>query len=181
MLLYQKNLKKNARTLRTHPTEGEQRVWSFLRRKQIRNIQFFRQRPIGNYIVDFYAPTVKLAIEIDGSQHFEENHRKKDARRDLFLEKEGIKVLRFTSSDAVKNIEGLYEIISKTAEERLKPNSLKIPPPHKEKARRPPLEKGDKIHAKIPFRKAELYSDPTHAVISFEKPETTPISLESEK
>jgi len=118
MLHYQQNLKKHARTLRANLTDSEHRLWYLLRRKQMLGIQFFRQRPIGNYIVDFYAPTVKLVIEIDGSQHFEETHRLRDEQRDEFLNHQNIKVLRFNSSETLTNSQGVYEAILKVAEER---------------------------------------------------------------
>ncbi len=74
MLYYQPKNKKIARSLRSNQTDAEQLLWSRIRRKQIKNIQFCRQKPIENFIVDFYAPAAKLVIEIDGSQHFEEIH-----------------------------------------------------------------------------------------------------------
>ncbi len=70
MLNYRPHLKPFARTLRTNMTDAEQKLWYHLRRKQIQGVQFYRQRPIDKYIVDFCAPSVKLIIEVDGSQHF---------------------------------------------------------------------------------------------------------------
>jgi very-short-patch-repair endonuclease len=102
-LYYHSELRANARTLRRHMTEAEQCIWRCLRRKQLLNVQFYRQRPIGCYVVDFYAPSIKLVIEIDGSQHFEESHIKYDENRRLFLEKQGLKVLRFNNFDVLKN------------------------------------------------------------------------------
>lgn len=67
MLHYNPRLKTRARSLRSNPTDAEQRLWSRLRRKQMLGVQFYRQRTIGNYIVDFYAPAVSLAIEVDGA------------------------------------------------------------------------------------------------------------------
>ena len=51
-------------------TQCEQLLWYYLRNKRLTDIQFYRQKPIGRYIVDFYAPAAKLIIELDGSQHF---------------------------------------------------------------------------------------------------------------
>ena len=72
MLKYNRSLKQPARRLRREMTNAEQALWGKLRRKQIQGIQFYRQRPIGDYVVDFYAPQVKLVVEVDGSQHLEE-------------------------------------------------------------------------------------------------------------
>jgi len=118
MLYYRRDLKTNSRTLRRNLTDSELRLWFYLRKKQLLNIQFFRQRPIGNYIVDFYAPTVKLVIEVDGSQHFEEKHKSKDEQRDAFLEGQGIKVLRFDNLEVLTNTKGVLEAIFKALEER---------------------------------------------------------------
>jgi very-short-patch-repair endonuclease len=63
-----------AREFRKNMTEAEQALWFRLRRKQLLDVQFYRQRPIGNHVVDFYAPSAKLVIEVDGSQHLEKDH-----------------------------------------------------------------------------------------------------------
>ena len=70
MLKYNPQLKTRARALRSNLTDAEQRLWSRLRGKQVLGIQFYRQRPIGNFIVDFYAPTTRLVIELDGGASF---------------------------------------------------------------------------------------------------------------
>ncbi|MBN2419961.1 MAG: DUF559 domain-containing protein, partial [Deltaproteobacteria bacterium] len=70
-------------------------LWSRLRYKQLSGIQFYRQKPIGNYIVDFYEPKAKMVVDIDSSQHLEAEHDKKDRDRDKFLKRAGLKVLRF--------------------------------------------------------------------------------------
>ena len=70
MLNYNANLKDKARQLRKNLTDSERALWSRLRNKQILNIQFYRQKPIGEYIVDFFAPRAKLVVEVDGSQQW---------------------------------------------------------------------------------------------------------------
>ena len=97
MLQYNPDLKYISRRLRREMTESEQVLWLHLRRKQLLGVRFYRQKPIGNYVVDFYAPEAKLVIEADGSQHLDANHTQNDARRDLFLASQGLKVLRFTN------------------------------------------------------------------------------------
>ena len=69
MLNYRRYLKDKSRLLRCHKTDSEEHLWTRLRRKQLLGIQFYRQKPLGDYIVDFYAPKVKLVVEVDGSQH----------------------------------------------------------------------------------------------------------------
>jgi very-short-patch-repair endonuclease len=66
--------------LRANLTDAEQRLWARMRRKQILGVQFYRQKPIGDYIADFYAPAVRLIVEVDGSQHAELSQAKYDKR-----------------------------------------------------------------------------------------------------
>ena len=66
MLQYNPNLKQIARRLRRETTESEQIIWLHPRRKLLRSVQFYRRKPIGNYVVDFYAAKVKLVIEMEG-------------------------------------------------------------------------------------------------------------------
>jgi hypothetical protein len=76
ILLYNNKLKYRARFLRKNMTESEQKLWSRLRGKQLLGVQFYRQKPIGNFIVDFFAPKAELLVEVDGSQHSEEHNRR---------------------------------------------------------------------------------------------------------
>jgi len=120
MLKYDADLKYKARRLRKNMTDSERMLWSHLRGKQILNIQFYRQKPIGKYIVDFYAPRTKLVVEVDGSQHKEEIHAVKDVRRDEYLSECGLNVLRFNCRKVIKEIDAVLEIIRRTMLERLK-------------------------------------------------------------
>jgi very-short-patch-repair endonuclease len=70
MLLYNTKLKNYSQDLRKNMTDAERLLWSKLRRKQLKGLQIYRQRIIGNYIVDFYCPMANLIIEIDGGQHY---------------------------------------------------------------------------------------------------------------
>lgn len=87
-------------------TRAEVILWNRTRKKQLCNTQFYRQKPLGNYIVDFYCPIKKLVIEIDGGQHYENGELVLvDKDREKFLqEKLGLKVLRFTNIDITQNI-----------------------------------------------------------------------------
>ena len=107
MLPYNKNLKILARDLRKNMTDAERRLWSKIRRKQLKEFQFYRQKNIGDYIVDFYCPAAKLIVEIDGGQHYSKENIMKDKARDKFLSDLGFRVLRFSNSDVLKNIEGV--------------------------------------------------------------------------
>ena len=89
------NQQTYARELRNNMTKEERHLWyDFLRSQPVR---FLRQKPIGPYIVDFYCAQAKLAIELDGSQHFEQEALAKDELRTRFLYAQGIKVIRFTN------------------------------------------------------------------------------------
>ncbi len=111
MLPYNKGLKNYARELRHHQTEAETFLWLRLRKRQLKNCRFYRQRIICNYIVDFYCPDAKLVIEIDGGQHYSELGMKKDAVRDHHLADLGFAVLRFSAREVFDNAEGVLEKI----------------------------------------------------------------------
>ena len=102
-------MKSNARHLRANMTEHEQLIWYHIRRKQINNIQFYRQKHLGPSIVDFYAPSITLIVEIDGSQHFEEDHCEQDKFRDAYLREAKIHVLRFNNHEVKYQMDGVLE------------------------------------------------------------------------
>jgi very-short-patch-repair endonuclease len=111
MLPYNKNLKELARVLRKNMTDAERFLWSKIRRKQLKGYQFYRQKNIGNYIVDFYCPAAQLIVEIDGGQHYSEDGIEKDKERDDYLGNLAFTVLRFSNRDIFKNIDGVVEEI----------------------------------------------------------------------
>ena len=92
-------------------TDSEKLVWSKVRRKQLKGLQFYRQRIIGNYIVDFYCPKAKLIIEIDGSQHYTAEGIQNDNDRDNYMGSNQLKVLRFSNREVFENLEGVVEKI----------------------------------------------------------------------
>ncbi len=108
---YDPTLKPLARRLRQNMTEAERRLWSRLRGKQLHARQFYRQTIIGRYIVDFYCPAAKLVVEVDGGQHVEAEHLRHDARRDAFLEAQGLRVLRFNNREVLKRTDAVVEVI----------------------------------------------------------------------
>jgi very-short-patch-repair endonuclease len=149
MLLYIKNLKEPARTLRKEMTDAEQVLWLRLRRKQILGIQFYRQKPVGPYILDFYAPAAKLVIEADGSQHLEKEHRECDAVRDEFLKGNGLLVMRFDNRQILSETDAVMDEIFRICEERLAPPFEKggsggiSTLPERQIPLNPPFSKGD--------------------------------------
>ena len=119
MLGYNQNLKKFSRDLRSNLTDSEKKLWSRIRRKKVCGVQFYRQKPIGNYIVDFYAPVAKLVIELDGSQHLDPEIVAADKLRDGYLKSQGLTVLRFTSREVLLELETVMQIIFRTIEAKL--------------------------------------------------------------
>ncbi|MBA4418776.1 MAG: hypothetical protein C0392_12840 [Syntrophus sp. (in: bacteria)] len=111
MLQYNKSLKAYSRELRKNMTDAESLVWSRIRMKQLKGSQFYRQKIVGNYIVDFYCPRAGLVIELDGGQHYSEAGKEKDIIRDRFLLSLGLKVLRFSDREVLQNIDGVMENI----------------------------------------------------------------------
>jgi len=97
MLPYSPLTKPLARQLRKNQTPTEQLLWSRLRRQQILDVQFYRQKPIAGYIVDFYCFSAKLVIEIDDSQHYESDTIEYDTQRTKTLESLGLRVIRFNN------------------------------------------------------------------------------------
>jgi very-short-patch-repair endonuclease len=92
-------------------TDAESRLWAAIRMDQVEGCRFYRQKPIGNYIVDFYCPKAKLVVEVDGSEHLDENGKVKDIRRDAYLKTLGITVLRFNNLEVLTNIQGVVDSI----------------------------------------------------------------------
>ena len=95
IIAYNPMLKERARQLRQNMTPGEVKLWQKLKRKQMCGYDFDRQRPIDEFIVDFYCKKLMLVIEIDGSSHDSEEAQQRDAERQARLESLGVKCLRF--------------------------------------------------------------------------------------
>lgn len=101
---------ENARKLRKELTPAERKLWAYLRGDKL-GINFRRQHAIGNYITDFCSPKAKLIIELDGSQHLEQEEY--DAERTKYLEAQGYKVIRFWNNQVMKEIEAVILAIMK--------------------------------------------------------------------
>ena len=115
--LYDKNLKRLAAKLRNNSTLAETLLWIELKGKRMMGYDFHRQKPLGNYIVDFYSPKLKLIIEVDGVTH---NYKLgEDLKRQIKLESMSLTVIRFLDSDVRNNLSGVLLIIKKWIEENI--------------------------------------------------------------
>lgn len=101
---YNQNLKLLARKHRNDSTKSEIKLWKELKGKQVLGYKFLRQKPIENYIVDFFCNKLKLAIELDGYSHNFEDVIIKDEKKELHLNNLGITVLRFNDDDVMNDI-----------------------------------------------------------------------------
>ena len=106
------DLKSKAKKLRRDMTPAEKRLWFGYLRNQASQ-KFLRQRPMGNFIVDFYCAAKRLVIEVDGDSHFinDEAVNYDLARENFLREKLGLKILRFTNLDVTKNFAGVCKAI----------------------------------------------------------------------
>ena len=117
---YNKDLTDKARENRKNPTPAEKRLWfEILQNKRLGKFKFIRQKPIDQYIVDFYCSELMLAIEIDGDTHAEQQQY--DAIRTQRLNKLGIEVFRYPNTEILNNLEGVYEDLLKRVAERTSP------------------------------------------------------------
>jgi very-short-patch-repair endonuclease len=119
MLPYDSRLKPLGRKLRNEMTDSERKLWSRVRRKQLCGISFYRQKPIGNYVVDFYAPKAALVVEVDGSQHFADDHQDKDKERDRYLREKGLEVLRFDNLEVLQETDAVIEVLFDSLRKKL--------------------------------------------------------------
>ena len=108
-LPYNPKLIEKAKELRKNMTPAEKKLWNNYLKTLI--IRFLKQRPIDNFIVDFYCAKLKLVIEIDGESHFTDEAKNYDAQRTLILKSYGLQVIRFTNEEVFRNFEGVCECI----------------------------------------------------------------------
>jgi len=109
-------LLERARELRQNATRAEQILWQALRNRQVGRLKFRRQHPIGRFILDFYCPEKRLAIEIDGGQHGEPEQHLYDEARTAALAEQGITVLRFSNEEVLNHLEGVLQTLLNAAE-----------------------------------------------------------------
>ena len=106
---HNKSLVSNAKSLRKNMTQAERHLWyDFLRDYDIR---FHRQKILGRYIVDFYCPSAKIVIELDGSQHYEPMGIEKDTERTIYLQQYEVCVIRIPNNEVMRNFSGVCEYI----------------------------------------------------------------------
>ena len=101
---YSDSTRRTAIRLRREATFPERLLWSRLKRQQA-GIRFLRQRPLGRYVADFYAPACKLVVELDGRSH--EGRFAADLERERFLRGEGLRVLRLANDEGLADLSGV--------------------------------------------------------------------------
>jgi len=113
---YRSDLKKRAQELRKNQTPSEQNLWEQIRKKQL-GVEFHRQVPMLDYIVDFYCHEIGLVIELDGSIH---NHQfLEDAKRQGRIEKYGVHFLRFSNDEVFDDLNAVLKCIREKVKESL--------------------------------------------------------------
>lgn len=118
LIPYNPTLKEKAPELRNNSTNTEILLWSFLKGRQLRGYDFHRQKPIDEYIVDFFCSELMLAIEIDGISHV--SKEKYDSERQTKLEKLGVRFLRFDDDYVFYNCDSVIKTIEKWIDEKAK-------------------------------------------------------------
>ncbi len=117
-ILYNRTSEKEKRQkLRKNMTKAEKIIWQKIRDQQLEGYKFRRQYSVAEFILDFYCPKLKLAIEIDGESHFQATAIEYDQARQTFIEATGIRFLRFTNEDVDQNLDGVLETIVATIQQ----------------------------------------------------------------
>ena len=114
------------KALRRSLSKAEAVIWLHLSRKQMNGFKFRRQYSVNQYVIDFYCPELKLAIEIDGDSHYGYLSEKYDNERQKYIESFGIHFMRFTNDDVYNNIDGVLQMIYEWTEQYKNKNT----PPH---------------------------------------------------
>lgn len=124
--VYNEHLKDRAREFRKNMTDEENRLWSKLRKSNLMVIVFLRQRPVGNYIVDFICKEENLIVEIDGGYHSGPNQHEYDAERDAYLRGLGFDILHFANGDIKAHLKGVLNKIEQALMENREKEKVKI-------------------------------------------------------
>ena len=112
---YNPKLKALAAQLRSRGTKSEILLWNQLKGGQLNGLRFIRQKPIGDFIVDFYCKEVGLVIELDGLSHQCNEVMDLDERKQLYLESIGLKVIRFEDEEVIRDIRNVMRVIEHTS------------------------------------------------------------------
>ncbi len=115
------SLLAHARSMRRAPTPAERKLWQGLRKHQVVRLKFRRQVPLGPYIADFYCPSARLVVEVDGISHID---APEDAVRDGWMSEHKIRVVRYSNSEVLGNLEGVLVAIGMIARAPPPPNPL---------------------------------------------------------
>jgi len=113
-----KSLESNRKELRNTLTPAEAFLWTQLKKGQLAGKKFRRQYSVGPYILDFYCPEMRLAVELDGAPHFNVIGQERDAIKDRYLEEQGVLVLRFENRDVFADLEYVLGVIKKNFERK---------------------------------------------------------------
>jgi len=108
-------LSSDRRALRNAATAAERLLWGVLRNRRLDGFKFRRQHSIGSYIVDFYCPSARLAVELDGSAHDSLGGQGRDGARDAYLASLGVRVLRFDNETVRRELDAVVQLIGKMA------------------------------------------------------------------
>ena len=106
-------LKSFRKKLRSNLTQAEAVLWRHLKNSQLEGRKFRRQHSVNNYVLDFYCPSEKLAVELDGDQHYSENGYHHDQKRSDELKELGIKVIRFENNEVLLHHAAVLEEIKR--------------------------------------------------------------------
>ena len=106
-----KNEQEKRRYLRNNMPKSEVMLWVKLKNKQMHGERFLRQYSVDQYVIDFYCPRLKIAIEVDGDSHFIGDAQEYDKERQSYIEALGIQFLRFTNADICENLDGVRQTI----------------------------------------------------------------------
>ncbi len=104
--------RQNAKSMRRAMTDAELKLWNELRAHRLMGMSFRRQVPIGPYIVDFACSTHRLIVEVDGSQHGDAGHARRDDERSAYLDASGWTILRFWNDDVIRDIDNVCQHIA---------------------------------------------------------------------
>ena len=111
-----------ARALRANATDAERLLWMLVRSKRLAGFKFRRQHAFGPYILDFYCVQARLAVELDGAQHWIDAQQRHDCLRTAFLRDRGVREIRFTNREVLRETEGVLEAIWRAVVEPSRPS-----------------------------------------------------------
>ena len=121
-------LKEKRKELRKNQTDAEKSFWTHVRNRRFHGLKFFRQYSVSPYILDFYCPSKRLVIEIDGGQHYTPEGKTRDKTREKYLNQHDIEVIRYSDRDALTKVDAvLQDILNKLGSG----NSSPLPSPQR--------------------------------------------------